>query len=486
MNIWLIVLLAVVVVLGGILVLRQHAFLVLLVASLLVASLTSQSSIDGFADRQIEAGKMTQADARMWVDQSAARRLTIAFGEMAAKIGILIALASVIGTCLAESGAAAVIVRRMLAMTGTRRAPEALAASSFVLGIPVFFDTVFYLMIPLARALRRQTGKDYVLYICAIIAGGSIAHSLVPPTPGPLLVAGLFDIPVGTMMLAGGVVGGCTSILSMLVARLINRCVDVPLRPVTELEAEMVEHFDPRDESNVLLSSATTNEPSLLESLLPIAIPILLIAAGSVTTYWVGSNAVPRSGWTDLLTNLGDKNIAIGMGAALSLFLVRYCADASRKSLVNRSLASAGSIILITCAGGAFGAMLNQAGIGAAVGVLVQDVPGTMLLPVAFFVTAAIRTLQGSATVAMITSAGILQGIAESQTLPFHPVYLALAIGVGSKPISWMNDSGFWVITRISGMTDAEGLRVVTPMLTAMGFCGLAVTMLLATIYPAI
>ena len=130
--------------------------------------------------------------------------------------------------------------------------------------------------------------------------------------------------------------------------------------------------------------------------------------------------------------------------------------------------------------------MLRQAGIGDAVGSLVQEVPGTMLLPVAFLVTAAIRTLQGSATVAMITAAGVLQGIAESQSLPFHPVYLALAIGVGSKPISWMNDSGFWVITRMSGMTDSEGLRVVSPMLTAMGFCGLAVTMLFATLYPAI
>lgn len=482
MNIWLIVLLAVVVVLGGILVLRQHAFLTLLVASLLVAGLTSQSSLGGFAESQVAAGKLTQADAQSLVDRSAPQRLAVAFGEMAAKIGILIALASVIGSCLAESGAAAVIVQRMLALTGPHRAPEALAASSFVLGIPVFFDTVFYLMIPLARSLRRQTGKDYVLYICAIIAGGSIAHSLVPPTPGPLLVAGLFDIPIGTMMLAGGTVGAFTSILSLLFARLINRQVDVPLRPV----AELMESFDPRDESKALTTSATSKEPSLTESLLPIAIPVVLIAVGSVTTYLIDSETISSSTASNLVKNLGDKNVAIGIGAVLALLLVRYCPETARKSLVNRSLSSAGSIILITCVGGAFGAMLRQAGIGAAVGSLVQEVPGTMLLPVAFLVTASIRTLQGSATVAMITAAGILQGIAASQSLPFHPVYLAVAIGVGSKPISWMNDSGFWVITRMSGMTDSEGLRVVSPMLTAMGVCGLAVTMLLATLYPAI
>ncbi len=232
MNTWLIVLLAVSVVLGGILLLRQHAFLTLLIASLLVAGLTSETSLRGFADSQVAMDKMTQADADALVRQIAPQRLATAFGEMAGKIGILIALASVIGTCLAESGAASVIVDQMLRLTGPRRAPEALAASSFVLGIPVFFDTVFYLMIPLARSLRKQTGQNYVLYICSIIAGGSIAHSLVPPTPGPLLVAGIFDIDIGTMMLAGGAVGACTSVLSMLVARVINRFVDVPLRTV--------------------------------------------------------------------------------------------------------------------------------------------------------------------------------------------------------------------------------------------------------------
>ncbi len=473
MNTWLIVLLAVVIVLGGILLLRQHAFLTLLLASLLVAGLTSERTLTDFADGQVKAGKMTQADALSLIGQPAPQRLAKAFGEMAAKIGILIALASVIGNCLAESGAAAVIVDRMLALTGPRRAPEALAASSFVLGIPVYFDTVFYLMIPLARSLRRQTGQDYVLYICAIIAGGSIAHSLVPPTPGPLLVAGLLNVDIGTMMLAGGVVGACTSVLSLLVARIINHYVDVPLRSVDGEIDEPVE-------------VETSQPPSLLQSLLPIGIPVLLIAAGSVSAYLVASETVATGSWTGLFQSLGDKNIAIGIGAILAMLLIRYCPEVNRKSLVNRALSSAGSIILITCAGSAFGAMLNQAGIGEAVGALVQDVPGTMLLPVAFLVTAAIRTLQGSATVAMITAAGILQGIGESQALPFHPVYLAVAIGVGSKPISWMNDSGFWVMTRMSGMTDAEGLRVVSPMLTAMGFCGLAITMLLATVFPAI
>ena len=473
MNLWLIVLLAVVVVLSGILLLRQHAFLTLIVTGLLVATLTTDASLRNFADGQVVAGKMTQAESLALVNKPAPQRLVEAFGEMAAKIGILIALASVIGSCLAESGAAALIARRILEWTGPRRAPEALAAGSFVLGIPVFFDTVFYLMVPLARSLRRQTGKHLTLYICAIIAGGSIAHSLVPPTPGPLLVAGLFDIPIGTMMLAGGTVGVLTSALSMIVARIIDRLCDVPLRAVDGAI----------DEADV---ETSTKEPSLSAALLPIVMPIILIAASSLTAYLVQSESVSAGWWTETLAFLGDKNIAIGIGAALALCLLRGLDQEDRSKLVSRSLASAGSIILITCAGGAFGAMLRQAGIGAAVSDLVQDAPATLLLPVAFLVTATIRTLQGSATVAMITAAGILQGLADSHALPFHPVYLAIAIGVGSKPISWMNDSGFWVITRMSGMTDSEGLRVVSPMLTTMGICGLLVTIVLAAIYPAI
>ena len=128
--------------------------------------------------------------------------------------------------------------------------------------------------------------------------------------------------------------------------------------------------------------------------------------------------------------------------------------------------------------------MLRQAGIAEAVSELTRDVPGLMLLPVAFAVTAAIRTLQGSATVAMITAAGVLQGFAEG--LPYNPVYLAMAIGAGSKPVSWMTDSAFWVITKMSGMTEAEGLRVVSPMSTAMGLAALLVTMVFAGLYPAV
>jgi GntP family gluconate:H+ symporter len=510
MNIWLVVALSVAVVLGCILVLRLHAFLTLLLAGLLVAAISGRGAVERYTQYQLENDKISVEQAEKLNGQSPVVRLTTAFGQTAGKIGILIALASVIGQCLLESGGAAVIVDRMLKLTGPKRAPEALAASSFVLGIPVFFDTVFYLMVPLARSLRQRLGKDYVLFILAILAGGSIAHSLVPPTPGPLLVAGIIGVDIATMMLAGLVIGGCSSVLSLAAARLINRMVDVPLRPLGEEEAEPKpegagsegagsegagsEGANQRADSEDRMtggepfaapdSNPIGTSPSLFAALLPIALPVLLIGLGSAIRFMMESGALSSSRVVDVLASLGDKNIALGIGVVFALMLKKYCPDSKRSSVVSRSLAAGGNIILITAAGGAFGAMLRQAGIEQAVGALTQGVPGIMILPLAFVVTASIRTLQGSATVAMITAAGVLQGFAQPETLPFHPVYLAMAIGAGSKPVSWMTDSAFWVITRMSGMTEAEGLRVVSPMSSCLGFSALLFTMLFAVFFP--
>ena len=501
MNIWLLVLLSVLVVLVSILVLRLHAFLTLLLAGLIVAALAGDQAVEHYSEKQVAAEKMTLTEAAKLQSQpaviTAPARLAKAFGETAGKIGILIALASVIGQCLLESNAAAVIVDRMLRVTGAKRAPEALAASSFVLGIPVFFDTVFYLMVPLARSLRARLGKDYVLFILAILAGGSIAHSLIPPTPGPLLVAEMVGVDIAHMMAAGLTIGACSSVVSLTVARLINRRVNVPLRFHDEEQASIdsdqqqtLGNQESESQPASVSEAETTNAdtavvgPPLLRAILPIIIPVALITVGSLVTYLTKAGSIEPNIFTNSFRALGDKNIALGIGVLFALSLRSFCSAEKRETLVSRSLAAGGNIILITAAGGAFGAMLRQAGIEEAVSSLTQGVPGLMLLPLAFVVTAAVRTLQGSATVAMITAAGILQGFAQAEALPFHPVYIAMAIGAGSKPVSWMTDSAFWVITKMSGMTEAEGLRVISPMSIAMGFSALFFTMLFAWIYP--
>jgi GntP family gluconate:H+ symporter len=289
-----------------------------------------------------------------------------------------------------------------------------------------------------------------------------------------LTVAGELGIDLSTMLFTGLLVGGCSSIASLGIARIINRFVEIPLRQLDDSPSILAD--------SVNTGMPTEQAPSLTRSLAPILVPVVLIAVGTFTKTMLQSN-VNGGVISDLILLASNKNVAIAIGAAFALSLRRYCKESNRESLIARSLASAGNIILITAAGGAFGAMLRQAGIGEAVGSLASGVPGNLLLVVAFVLTASIRTLQGSATVAMITAAGILQGFTHD-ALPYHPVYLAMAIGAGSKPVSWMTDSAFWVMTRMSGMTESEGLRVISPMSIGLGLSALFFTILFATIYP--
>jgi GntP family gluconate:H+ symporter len=187
-----------------------------------------------------------------------------------------------------------------------------------------------------------------------------------------------------------------------------------------------------------------------------------------------------------ILANLGDPGIALTLAAAIALATVARQHRTGLKQLARlaeQALTSGGLIILVTSAGGAFGGILQQTGIGQRV----QELAAAYrigLLPLAFLVTILVRTAQGSATVAMITAAGILGGFAAGGQMGFHPLYLALAIGCGSKPILWMNDSGFWVICRMAGMTESETLKTCSVMMALMGVVGLLVVMALARLFP--
>jgi GntP family gluconate:H+ symporter len=409
--------------------------------------------------------------------QTVASRVASGFGTTAGKIGILIAMASIIGKCLLDSGAADRIVRTALAKFGEKFAPLSFVFSGFLLGVPVFFDTVFYLMIPLGKAMQLRTGRNYLLFVLTIVAGATMAHSLVPPTPGPLVVAEELGVDIGMMILAGCCVGFFTAGFGYLYASMFaNKIWTLPLRETSDFSLKDLETLSNRDESEL---------PPFWLSILPIVLPVVLIAGYSV----IKALEVEMSPTVSkIAATLGDKNIALIISAVIAMFTLIRSRGLSRKELadaVGASLASGGIIILITSAGGAFGKTLQATGVAT----LIQDLSVTspaMIITMAWLITAAIRTAQGSATVAMMTAVGILGGLAQSGTLPFHPVYLALAIGCGSKPIAWMNDSGFWVITRMSGMTEGEGLKYITPMTTLMGVVGLVVTIAGAILFPMV
>lgn len=452
----------IVTVIGMIIVLRVNAFIALITAAIIV-SLTAPGPI---------AEKIS--------------RVAEAFGQSAGQIGIVIALAAVIGKCMMDSGAADRIVRAFLKLLGVKQASFALMGSGFVLAVPVFFDTVFYLLVPLARSLYKRTGQNYLMYILAIAAGGAITHTLVPPTPGPLLMAANLNIDVGMMILIGTVVALPAAFSGILVAKVADGIMDVPMRPISaEPEAE------PLDDAEL---------PSLFESLLPVLLPVVMISANTIASTLAGMEAAQRGIWTDIskYTSLvGDANFALLVSTAIALLtlyrkrrptLVQLARD------VEIALMSGGVIILITAAGGAFGAMLKAAQIGDAIQGLFattggesRAVSGLTFLFLGFGVASLLKIAQGSSTVAMITASAMLAAMIPSpEVLGFHPVYLATAIGAGSLVGSWMNDSGFWIFTKMGGLTEVESLKSWTILLIILGSVSMAVTVALAMTVPLI
>jgi GntP family gluconate:H+ symporter len=451
--------------------LKIDAILALLFAAILVSVLTPDANLLQFAASK----QMSPAAAEAFINQSIGNRIATNFGNTASKIGILIAMASIIGTCLLRSGSADRVIRSALKLFGEKKAPAAFLTSGFTLGIPVFFDTVFYLMVPLTKALTMRVGKNYLFYLTATVAGAAMAHSLVPPTPGPLFVAGELGIELGVMIIGGLTVGLFTITGGYLYAAWANKRWTIPLRDTGDVTLE---------ELNVLMNKDEQELPPLWLALTPIILPLILISANTIAGVVSDSNS---SFWMKVFQFFGDSNIALTLSAVVSLLiLVSTVSDKGKiKKFLLEALQSAGVIILITCMGGAFGGSLQQTAIGPQLQDLASEYQ-MALLPMAFFITSLVRTAQGSATVAMITAVGIIGGMVSTVSLDFHPVYLALMIGCGSKPFPWMNDSGFWVVCKMSGMTEKEALKTFSAVLGIMGYIGLVVIMILANLFPLV
>jgi len=409
-------------------------------------------------------------------------RVAVAFGGTAGSIGIVIALAVVIGKCMMDSGAADRIVRGFLSLLGEKRSSTALMASGFVLSVPVFFDTVFYLLVPLARSMHRRTKKHYLKYAMAITAGGVITHCLVPPTPGPLIMADNLGIDIGALIMIGVLVAIPAAVVGMFFSGWVDRRMNIQMRP---LGGELSE---PEPLEDHLL-------PGLLVSLLPIILPVMLVSTNTIVRA-MAEGATEGSGLNrvaGIAAVLGDVNLAMLISAAIAMLMLknkRVLTNAQLAKVVEVSLMSGGMIILITAAGGAFGAMLKAAQIGPAIESLFkgsgsQPTGGLILLGLGAFIASMIKIAQGSCTVAMITSSAMIAAMLTStETLGYHPAYLATAIGGGSLIGSWMNDSGFWIFVKMTGLTEAEGLKSWTPLLAIIGFTAIVVSFLLAMILP--
>lgn len=406
------------------------------------------------------------------------------FGSTVAAIGIIIALAALIGQCLLESGAADKITRRMLALFGAGRASTALLGSGYFLSIPVFFDTVFFLLVPLARALRLRTGKDYARYVTAIAAGAIVTHSLVPPTPGPLLmVEVLEDLNLATAILLGSLLGLLpVAAGGILYARWIGRKLDIPLRETAGSSIEELNRIVGRSEEEL---------PGLLASIAPVIVPLFLITADTVV------QETSRSGWTafspwflEWTGFLGDKNFALLVAAFLAAAVLMRAQRLTFAELWRRlepALLSAGLIILITGAGGAFGKMLARTGITELLQQLSSTLGGqeTAYILLAFLLASLMKIAQGSGTVAIITASTMMSSVLQNGVeLGYHTIYIYAAVGFGSMVFSWMNDSGFWVVCKMSGFTERETLRTWSLSILIIGLAGLIEVLVLSRLLP--
>jgi GntP family gluconate:H+ symporter len=394
------------------------------------------------------------------------------FGTVCGKIGIVIALAALIGQCLMESGAADKITRVFVRLLGEKRASLSLLSSGYVLSVPVFFDTVFYLLVPLARAMRARTGKNYVLFVMSICAGGAVTHSMVPPTPGPLAMAATLNIDLGAMILVGAIIGIPMSLAGWLFSVYRDRTLEVPFREAPGLSVAELEELASREEAHL---------PGFIHSILPIVLPVFLITSNTVAGAIDKISAVAR-----VTAFLGDPNFALLVSAVVSLHLLithRGYSWAELSKPVETAFASGGLIILITAAGGAFGGMLVEAGVGRTLGDLSTQYHFPLLL-LGFLLGTLLKVAQGSGTVAMITVSAMLAPLVVESPPPFHPVYVACAIGSGSLVGSWMNDSGFWVYKQMSGLTEIEALRTWTQLLGILGVAGYLATQVAAVLVP--
>jgi GntP family gluconate:H+ symporter len=447
----LVLIVSMAVVIGLIVWARLHAFLALLIGAVVVGVLAPAIN---------PAESVTLAATEL--------------GAVTGRIGIIIALASFIGLGLQQSGGAARIGAFFLSLAGPARSPYAMAASGYVLSIPVFFDTVFYLMAPLVKAMHVQARGGYALFLMSVVAGAAATHVFVPPTPGPLAAASQLGVDLGLMILIGVVASGFAVLGGLMYASwAFRRWPDLATQIRTEIERTAIAED----------GTTTDRQPSLALSFLPIVLPMALIA---------GRTVVAAAGLTGTLattvTFFGDPNVALFLALLATMYLLWTTRRTSRvemAALTEEAFASAGTIILITAAGGAYGGMLTRAEIGTTL----ADYAAALGLPVlllAFLLASLLKIAQGSSTVAIITSASVIAGIyagGDPALLP-NPVYAALAAAGGSLVISWMNDSGFWVIAKMGGLNNSETLRMWTGTAATVGTTGFLVVVLLSWILP--
>lgn len=375
------------------------------------------------------------------------------FGGTIGGIGIVILFGAIIGTFLEQSGGALRLAQRALAITGKRHTPLAMTMIGYVVSIPVFCDSAFVLLAPVNRALARRSKTTLATGAVALSMGLYAAHTMIPPTPGPVGAAGMLEADLGLVIFWGMIVGASAAAAGWLFAVFVASRAHIPGDPPgigadADAAGEVAE---------------APNPPAIPMALTPILLPLILILFRSLAElparpFGEGAPAVA-------LGFLGQPVVALMAGMLVSFLLPRPFRREmfAATGWVGRAVAAAAPIIVITGAGGAFGKVLQGSGIADVIGQGLAGYEGIGIwLPL--LIAAGIKTAQGSSTVAMITTAGLIAPLLPALGLdgPSAKALCVVAIGAGSMMVSHANDSYFWVVTQFSGMSMAQGYRLHT------------------------
>lgn len=390
--------------------------------------------------------------------------ITRGFGSTLGTIGIVIGLGVMMGRILEVSGAAEQIAYSFIRWLGNRREEWALALTGYLVSIPIFADSAFVILYPISKALAKK-GKRSVLTMGVALAGGLIVtHTLVPPTPGPLGAAGIFGVDIGAMMLLGLVLGiPCVLTFVWYAQWLAKKYPGFSEEVLSDEDLKTIH-------DNYIKEKGDRPLPGLTLSLLPIVVPILLIlikALIGLFPEFADQSGSVLSGTVALFGFIGSPIIALCISTLLAVYtLVPYLDRRQVAARLEEGLQSAGIILMVTGAGGALGFVVRESGAGTALAGQIAHLPFSPVM-IPFFVATVIRLIQGSATVAMITSASITAPIL-AEVPGVNMLFAAQAAAIGSFFFSYFNDSLYWVVSRMMGIVDVKQQIIAWSIPTAI------------------
>jgi Gnt-I system low-affinity gluconate transporter len=389
--------------------------------------------------------------------------ITSGMGSTLGFIAVVVGLGTMLGALLEFAGGVRAIAGSLLARAGAERAGWALSGTGLLVGVAVFFDVAFVILVPLIRPLCASSGRHPMYFATPLMAGLLVGHAFIPPTPGPIAVAELLRADLGWVIVMGLACGiPATIVAGPLLAR---RYRSWPALPPTSSSAAA----RPDDDGKVSIR--------LGEALFAILLPLALIVGNTV-----GQRVLPEGGLRTTLEFIGHPFIALLLAclyAYLAFGVGRRVPAKRLQEIMTRSLEPAGVVVLVTGAGGVFKQVLIDSGVGDLLGAYFsqQAIPPILL---AFALASLIRIAQGSATVAMITAAGLTAPILQHLMLsPAQTALVVIAIAAGASVVSHVNDSGFWLVNRYLNQTEAETLKSWTVISTVAGVTGFAMASLI-------